>query len=343
MHTAISFALPEALVATAPPERRGLGRDGVRLLVIDRATGGASHATFRELGSFLRPGDLLVFNASRTIPACLFGRVAQGGPAVELRLAERLPDDSWLALALADTEIEPGALVELGAGLLATVGERDESIPKLRRVRFSESGVALTDLLYRIGQPVRYEYVAAPWALDDYQTIFATEPGSAEMPSAGRPFTWRLVFELARRKISTASIVLHTGLSSYLDDEADAQHMAAEEAYRIDEAAARAINGARAAGGRVVAIGTTVVRALETAARADGTVAAGAGYTRLRVTEDHSLRAVDGILTGLHEPEASHLDLLAAFAAPSVVEAAYSEAVERGYLWHEFGDVNLIL
>jgi S-adenosylmethionine:tRNA ribosyltransferase-isomerase len=190
---------------------------------------------------------------------------------------------------------------------------------------------------------VRYEYVGAPWKLDDYQTIFATEPGSAEMPSAGRPFTWRLVFDLARRGVRTASIVLHAGLSSYLDDALDALSIAPEEEYRVDDAAAEAIARTRAVGGRVVAVGTTVVRALETAAREDGTVAAGRGYTRLRIADDHALRCVDGLLTGLHEPEASHLDLLSAFVAPAALEAAYAEAVERGYLWHEFGDVNLIV
>ena len=214
MHSTITFALPESLVATAPPERRGLTRDGVRMLVVDRETGRASHAAFRDIGRFLGPGDLLVFNASRTIPACLAGRVAGSGAAVELRLAEHLADDSWLALATPAGAIEPGARIDFDARLSAVVEGRDARLAHLVRVRFSATGTALTDLLYRIGQPIRYEYIDAPWKLDDYQTIFATEPGSAEMPSAGRPFTWQLVFELARRGVRTASIVLHTGLSS---------------------------------------------------------------------------------------------------------------------------------
>jgi S-adenosylmethionine:tRNA ribosyltransferase-isomerase len=210
-------------------------------------------------------------------------------------------------------------------------------------LHFSHAGTVLLDRLYRLGRPVRYEYAAAPWPLDDYQTVYAREPGSAEMPSAGRAFTWRLLFNLRRRGVGLTSVVLHTGLSSYLDDAVDARHPVPEEEYHVSASAAVAVNRARAAGGRVVAVGTTVVRALETAAGADGRVRPVGGTTRLRVTADTELRAVDGLLTGLHEPEASHLDLLTAFAPAAAVAAAYAEAVERGYLWHEFGDLNLIL
>jgi S-adenosylmethionine:tRNA ribosyltransferase-isomerase len=233
--------------------------------------------------------------------------------------------------------------IDFGRGLTATVHERDRRIPRLWRVRFSRTGGELIDLLYRLGRPVRYEYVSAPWGLDYYQTVYAREPGSAEMPSAGRAFTWRLLFGLRRRGVEAAHVVLHTGLSSYLDDELDAQRPASEEEYFISEAAADKVNRARAAGRRVIAVGTTVVRALESAADADGRVRAGHGYTRLHVTADHALRAVDGLLTGLHEPEASHLDLLTAFLPADTVRAAYEEAVRRRYLWHEFGDLNLIL
>jgi S-adenosylmethionine:tRNA ribosyltransferase-isomerase len=173
--------------------------------------------------------------------------------------------------------------------------------------------------------------------------VYAREPGSAEMPSAGRAFTWRLLFGLQRRGIETAHIVLHTGLSSYLDDELDACHPASEEEYFVSAAAAAQVNRARAAGRRVIAVGTTAVRALESAADTSGCVQAGHGYTRLQITANHELRAVDSLLTGLHEPEASHLDLLTAFLPAEQVQAAYEEAVRLRYLWHEFGDLNLIV
>jgi S-adenosylmethionine:tRNA ribosyltransferase-isomerase len=348
MNAPFAFALPSELCARVPPERRGVPRDRVRLLVIDRQTGRVEHSRFDRLADYLRPGDLLVFNSSRTLPAVLDG-CAAGGPCVEVRLAEHLPDDSWLALLVCrggdpfGCGLCEGMRIDFGRGLTATVHERDRRIPRLWRLRFSRTGGDLIDLLYRLGRPVRYEYVSAPWGLDYYQTVYAREPGSAEMPSAGRAFTWRLLFGLRRRGVEAAHVVLHTGLSSYLDDELDAQHPASEEEYFIGASAAERVNRARAAGRRVIGVGTTVVRALESAADAGGRVRAGHGYTRLHVAADHTLRAVDGLLTGLHEPEASHLDLLTAFLPAGTIRAAYEEAVRRRYLWHEFGDLNLIL
>jgi S-adenosylmethionine:tRNA ribosyltransferase-isomerase len=348
MSAPFSFTLPPELAAREPAERRGLSRDGVRLLVVSRHTGGVEHAQFRQLENYLRPGDLLVFNSSRTIPAILDGCVASAGQCVEVRLAEHLPDDSWLALLLccgADRfgcGLREGMRIVFGGDLSAVVGERDWHIPRLWRIRFSASGTELFDLLYRLGRPVSYEHVSAPWRLDYYQTVYACEPGSAEMPSAGRAFSWRMLLGLRQRGVETARIVLHTGLSSYLDDDLDYKHPAPEEEYFISGAAADRVNGARESGHRVIAVGTTVVRALESAASPGGTVRPGHRYTRLRVTADHSLRAVDGLLTGLHEPEASHLDLLTAFLPAERIHGAYREAVRQRYLWHEFGDLNLI-
>src|SRR2546426_1934779 len=348
MPAPFSFTVPPELLAHEPPERRGLARHEVRLMVIERASGSVEHTRFDRLGDFLRAGDLLVFNSSRTLPASLAGCTKQG-PCIEIRLAGHLPDDSWLALLLCKNGdpfscgLRPGMQVEFGAGLKATVHERDEDIPRLWRLSFSKHGAELISLLYRLGQPVRYEYISAPWGLDYYQTVYAREPGSAEMPSAGRAFTWRLLFDLQRRGIETAYIVLHTGLSSYMDDELDARHPASEEEYFISERAAEKINGSHDRGGRVIAVGTTVVRALESAIEQTKHVRAGHGYTRLHITADHTLKSVDGLLTGLHEPEASHLDLLTAFLPAEKIQEAYEEAVQRRYLWHEFGDLNLIL
>jgi len=348
MSAPFSFTLPPELAADEPPERRGIARDEVRLLVIDRASGQLEHTRFDHFGEFLRAGDLLVFNSSRTLPASLSGCVEQG-PCIEIRLAEHLPDDSWLALLRCQRGdpfscgLRPKMLVDLGQGLTATIRMRDEHIPRLWQLSFSKSGSELINAFYLVGRPVRYEYVSAPWGLDYYQTVYAREPGSAEMPSAGRAFTWRLLFDLQRRGVETAYIVLHTGLSSYLDEELDAQHPASEEEYFVSERAADKINEAHARGGRVIAVGTTVVRTLESAADEQKRVQAGHGYTRLHITANHTLKAVDGLLTGLHEPEASHLDLLTSFLPAEKIKEAYQEAVRQKYLWHEFGDLNLIL
>lgn len=348
MSTPFSFVLPLELSAKEPAERRGIARDQVRLMALNRETYQVEHTCFNKLGEFLRPKDLLVFNTSRTLPAALDGCELKG-PCMEIRLAQHLPDDSWLVLLLCQQGepftcgLRAGMQINCGQGLVATVEERDQSIPRLWKMRFSKSGTELIDLLYRLGRPIRYEYVSAPWDLDYYQTVYAKEPGSAEMPSAGRAFTWRLLFDLKRCGIETAHIVLHTGLSSYMDDELDAQHLASEEEYFVSETAAKKINHTHQQSGRVIAVGTTVVRALESIADLEGNVCAGHGYTRLHITSEHVLKTVDGLLTGLHEPEASHLDLLTAFLPAQTIRSAYEEAVSQGYLWHEFGDLNLIL
>ena len=346
-----TFVLPPELSAKEPPERRGIRRDQVRLLVIDRATGHVEHTRFDKIDKYLRPGDLLVFNSSRTLPASLRGCEcsAAHGPCMEVRLAERLPDGSWLALLLCEQGdpfgcgLRVGMQIEFAEGLAATVLERDANIPRLWQLRFSISGTELVDLIYRLGKPIRYEYVSAPWDLDYYQTVYATEPGSAEMPSAGRAFTWKLLLDLKRRGIDSAYVVLHAGLSSYMDDELDRQHPASEEEYFVSRTTAGKINQARENGGRIIAVGTTVVRALESAASENGSVTEAHGYTRLKIDHQHRLRSVNGLLTGLHEPEASHLDLLSAFVPAEQIHAAYREAIAHRYLWHEFGDLNLIL
>lgn len=345
------FTLPPELSAKEPPERRGIARDQVRLLVIDRGTGEVEHARFDKIDNYLRANDLLVFNSSRTLPASMHGCDCsrKHGPCMEVRLAERLPDDSWLALLLCEKGdpfgcgLQPAMQIQFAEGLTATVEERNARIPRLWKLRFSISGTALVDLIYRLGKPIRYEYVSAPWDLDYYQTVYATEPGSAEMPSAGRAFTWKLLLDLKRKGVDAAYIVLHTGLSSYMDDELDAQHPTSEEEYFVGDTTAAKINQTRANGGRVLAVGTTVVRALESVADENGRVSGKQGYTQLKIDNRHRLKAVDGLLTGLHEPEASHLDLLSAFLPPEKIRSAYEEAVAKKYLWHEFGDLNLIL
>src|SRR5215203_698754 len=215
----IDFTLPAALEAPAPPELRGLRRDQVRLLVMERATGAVTHTSFAHLGDFLRPGDLLVLNSSRTVPA-LLRAVDERGAAVEVRLADRRGSRRWDALFLEGHAHSghDGMRLLFGDGLRAEVLGRRRDLPFLWRLRFSRGGPDLLDAIERLGEPVRYTYVAGALPLDLYQTVYAAEPGSVEMPSAGRPLSWEMLLRLRRAGVRTASIVLHTGLSSTRDD-----------------------------------------------------------------------------------------------------------------------------
>ena len=343
------FTLPDELGAKEPPELRGINRDQVKLLVTDRRSGKTIHSTFSHLSDFLRKDDLLVFNSSRTLPASLKSYSRKRILNLEIRLAEHLPDDCWLVLILDDKGnpyirgLKPGLKIEFESGLKAVIVRRDEFNFRLWKIKFSENGATLINLIYQIGQPIHYDYVSANLPLDYYQTIYAKEPGSSEMPSAGRAFTWKMLFNLKKKGIETSYLTLHTGLSSFMDSAADALHMASEEEYFIPDLTVKKIEDAKSIKGRIIAVGTTAVRALESAVSPSGKIISGHNYTSLRITEKHELKIADGIITGLHEPEASHLDLLSAFLKPSLLKASYEEAILKRYLWHEFGDLNLII
>jgi len=340
----LKFSLPPELEAHEPPEHRGLRRDQVRLLVLPRIGGEFIHTRFDALIDFLRAGDLLVVNDSRTLPG-LLRAIDETGRAIEVRLAHRRTSDRWDVLLLnGRTHVgRAGMRLDFGQGLSAHIIGRRLDLPFLWQMEFDRCCTPLLDLIYRLGEPVRYTYVPDALPLDLYQTVYAGEPGSVEMPSAGRPFTWELLLKLRRKGVRFAALSLHTGLSSTRDDIIDALHPNYDEEFQVPEITANAVNVTRKQGGRVIAVGTTVVRALETAARPEGIVAVTRGWTRLHITHSHSLRVVDALLTGLHEPQASHLDLLSAFVEPARLQAAYLEAIERRYLWHEFGDMNLII
>ncbi|MBI4673008.1 MAG: S-adenosylmethionine:tRNA ribosyltransferase-isomerase [Chloroflexi bacterium] len=340
----VQFVLPPELEAREPAELRGLRRDAVRLMVLPHASGEPIHTRFDALGEFLRAGDLLVVNDSRTLPALLRARDENGEP-IEVRLAHRRAEDLWDALLLnGRTHIgRVGMRLDFGNDLHARILARRPDLPFLWRMKFDVCCSSLLDLIYRLGEPVRYTYVPDALPLDLYQTVYANSPGSVEMPSAGRPLTWELLLKLKRNGVGLASISLHTGLSSTRDDAVDARHPNYDEEFHVPATTAQAVNETRARGGRVLAVGTTVVRALETAARADDTLAETRGWTQLRIHQNYRLRLVDGLLTGLHEPQASHLDLLSAFVEPTRLQAAYQACIARGYLWHEFGDMNLIV
>ncbi|MBI5567107.1 MAG: S-adenosylmethionine:tRNA ribosyltransferase-isomerase [Chloroflexi bacterium] len=340
----LNFRLPPELEAHEPPEHRGLRRDQVRLLVLPRFNGEFSHTRFDALSDYLREGDLLVANTSRTLPG-LLRATDERGEAIEVRLAHRRTSARWDVLLLEGrTHVgRAGMRLDFGQGLSAHILRRRPDLPFLWQMEFDRCCTPLLDLIYRLGEPVRYTYVPQALPLDLYQTVYAGEPGSVEMPSAGRPFTWELLLKLRRKGVGFATLALHTGLSSTRDDVVDALHPNYDEEYHVPQITARAVNAARQQGGRVIAVGTTVVRALESLARSDGAVAAARGWTRLHIAPHHQLRVVDGLVTGLHEPHASHLDLLSAFVEPARLQAAYQAAIERRYLWHEFGDMNLII
>jgi S-adenosylmethionine:tRNA ribosyltransferase-isomerase len=339
----VALDLPTRLEASEPPEARGRGRDDVRLLVASRLDGTIVDGRFADLPEFLAAGDLLVVNTSATIPAAL-SATRGNGEVLELRLStpapERDPDRFWI-VELRRGEA-PFAAAEVGERLALPAGATARILAPCAGVRLWLARLDLPQPLEAYldahGQPIRYAYVPRRWPLSAYQNVYATEPGSAEMASAGRPFTAELITRLVAGGVLVAPITLHTGVSS----QEPGEHPYPER-YRVPEQTARLANAVREWGGRVVATGTTVVRALETVARPDGTVAAGEGWTNLVVTPKRGLWAVDGLLTGLHEADSSHLDLLRAAAGEQLLRRSYQAALEHGYRWHEFGDSHLIL
>jgi len=341
------FELPEDLTATEPPEHRGLDRDGVRLLVAatesDRIR--LTHSRFRDLGSHLRPGDLIVVNTSRTLAAEVDASL--DGEPVVLHVATPLPDGHWVIelrtapdAARPILDARPGAVMALAAGqvrarLLAPYPEQGGSGNRLWRAAVTGG---LPGHLSRYGRPISYGYLSGRWPLADYQTVFGRHPGSAEMPSAGRPFSTGLVTDLVSRGVAFATITLHTGVSSQ-----EAGEPPQPERFEVPAATARLVNATRRAGGRVIAVGTTVTRALESAAGPDGRLGPARGWTELVIGPEHPARAVTGLITGLHNPDASHLLLVESVAGPRLAQRAYDAAVEARYLWHEFGDSCLLL
>ncbi len=340
MTAVLEFTLPPGREAGEPPEARGTARDGVRMMVSHRRTGEITHHAFGDLPGLLLPGDLLVVNTSATIPAAV-----PSDSGLIVHFSTPLPDGSWLAELRARSGPatrpypggSPGEVLRLPAGAELTLQARVTG--RLWQARLS---TAVVPYLLRHGIHIRYSYVDRDWPAEAYQTVFATTPGSAEMPSASRPFTPEVVTRLVTRGVTIAPITLHTGVSSLEGDEEPYP-----EPYDVPPATARLVNMARQAGGRVIAGGTTVVRALETAARAGaaggGIVAAVSGWSDHVVTPETGLAVVDSLLTGLHEPRSSHLRMLTAFAGAGLLRRCYAEAIEHGYLWHEFGDVHLLL
>jgi S-adenosylmethionine:tRNA ribosyltransferase-isomerase len=345
---AVRFHLPPELEASAPPEGRGLRRDGVRLMVARRSDGSLSHRYFSDLPQLLEPGDVLAVNTSATLPASLDASVRGGEPA-GLQLSGRLPGGLWVVELRHRSPGGPwldapaGTVVGLPGGASAEL-----RLPASASVRAGGAvrlWVATLDLpepflgyLARHGRPIRYPYVPVEWPISAYQTVFAEVPGSAEMPSAARPFSTELVARLVTKGVGIVPFVLHCGVSS-----PESHEPPPAEWFQVPAPTAMHLNAARDRGHRVIAVGTTAVRALETVTDRDGVVHPGEGWTELVVRPDRRIRSADGLITGWHEPGASHLAMLSAIAGADLVAASYLEALRQGYLWHEFGDSHLVL
>ena len=337
----LMYDRPAALQATVPAELRGLARDQVRLMVSDGLS--HRHARFCELGSFLNPGDLLVVNRSATVAASLPACGVAG--SFRLNLSTNYGGGLWLAEPRwshdrpGPLSLHPGETIQV-AGSPARLVAPHAGLPRLWFVQLQAPA---PDLMQRAGEPIRYGYVAHRYPLDLYQTVFARVPGSAEMPSAGRPFTRRLLAGLRRQRVTFASIVLHTGVSSLeVEQERLEDHPMYAEPFSVPARTAELVNAARRSGRRVIAVGTTVVRALESAWDGE-TVLARRGFTRRFIHPGAGAHVVDGLISGFHDPLASHLAMLYAIAGKKTVQSAYAEAVHQGYLWHEFGDSHLLL
>lgn len=329
---------PSVATATAPPEARGVARDAVRLLVA--TPNGLVETPFHALADHLAPGDLVVVNTSATLAAAVAGQ-RRDGSRVDVHFSSHQDDGSWVVEIRPPWpatgpvgNVRPGERLSLHGATLTVL----HPLPGQHRLHQVTLDRSAHTLMRAHGRPIRYAYVPEQWPLEAHQTVFAHHPGSAEMPSAGRPFTPDLVTDHAVAGVLLAPITLHAGVSSTESGEPPQP-----ERYRVPENTAALVNHVRHRGGRVVAVGTTVTRALETVAALDGTVHASSGWTDLTLGSRRAARVVTGLITGWHEPGASHLQLLNAVAGPTVVQAAYDEAERRGFLWHEFGDSCLLL
>ncbi|MDQ6767209.1 MAG: S-adenosylmethionine:tRNA ribosyltransferase-isomerase [Candidatus Eremiobacteraeota bacterium] len=334
LDSSVSFELPPQLEAREPAEVRGCGRDDVRLLVTDRQ-GMLAHARFARLPDFLRPGDLIVLNQSATIPAALSAQ-RESGKSVKLHISTQLPADLFVVEPVREPMRQHERLrLAAGASAELLTAYRDSRRLWIARLLLPEP---FLDYMGRHGRPITYRHMEKSWPLETYQNVYAAHPGSAEMASAGRPFTRGLLQQLRSNGVETAFITLHAGVASLERDEPPY-----EEAFSVPAEVAQAIRRTRRVGGRVIGVGTTVVRALESSLDASGRVVASQGWTDVVIGARRGVSTVDGMLTGFHEPKSSHLAMLEAIAGGQGIREAYRAALEAGYLWHEFGDSHLIL
>jgi S-adenosylmethionine:tRNA ribosyltransferase-isomerase len=333
------YNLPPELIAQSPLADRAASR----LMAVDRSSGGVRHLAFRDVPSLLAPGDCLVLNETKVIPARLVGAREGTGGAVELLLLRRISRDAWEALARPGRYARPGMRAVFGGGRLTSeivsVGESGARI-----VRFEYAGV-FEEILAELGEMPLPPYIKEKLADSSrYQTVYAKNDGSAAAPTAGLHFTPELLAEIAASGVTIAKVTLHVGLGTFRPVKVSdpAAHKMHEERFFIGEAAARAINSARASGGRAAACGTTVVRALESAAGADGVIRAADGSTDIFIRPGYQFKAVDAMITNFHLPGSTLIMLVSAFLGREQTLATYAEAAAKRYRFFSFGDAMFI-
>lgn len=335
------FDLPERLIAQTPLAERSESR----LLVLRREDGSIRHRRFQDIVEFLQPGDVLVLNDSKVIPARLIGSKADTGAKIELLLLKQLQGDRWETLVKPAKRIKAGTKVVFGQGELVAVAEEEGEAPGGRIFRLEYDGV-LMELLNRLGQMPLPPYIKEQ--LDDpdrYQTVYARHPGSAAAPTAGLHFTPELLNRIEQRGVNIAAITLHVGLGTFRPVTADRveDHRMHAEYYDVSREAAEAVNKAKANGRRVVAVGTTSCRTLESIADDEGTVYARSGWTDIFIYPGYTFRAVDALITNFHLPKSTLVMLVSAFAGRELTMKSYREAVREEYRFFSFGDAMLII
>lgn len=334
------YHLPQELIAQDPLADRSASR----LLLLDRKTGETRHSVFREIVDFLRSGDCLVLNDTKVIPARLIGSKIGTDAKIEVLLLKRREERVWETLVKPGRKARPGAKIRFGEGLLE--GEVLDVVEDGNRlVRFSYDGI-FEEILDRLGQMPLPPYITHQLAdKNRYQTVYAKHDGSAAAPTAGLHFTQELLEEIREKGVRIAHVTLHVGLGTFRPVKVEhiEEHHMHSEYYRVEEEEARLVNETKAQGGRVIAVGTTSCRTLESAAGADGILRAGSGWTDIFIYPGYEFRVIDGLITNFHLPESTLLMLVSAFAGRESIMAAYEEAVRERYRFFSFGDAMLII
>ncbi len=349
-HPGLNFQLPNHLKCAKPTELRGIARDEVKLMVSWQHNNHIKHNIFRNIGNYLKAGDTLVVNTSGTLKAALPIQLPNGNTG-RVHLSTKLQKNQWVVeiREIRDNATHRHKKAYAGQSfqlpedgefrLLRPFYKNNDHFAHLNLwVAQFDLNTAVPAFLKKYGTPIRYDKVDQQYPIEYYQTIFAQHPGSAEMPSAGRAFTPQLVKQLIAKGIQFAPVLLHTGVSSLEEGEKPYP-----EYYEVSPLSADLINAAKTRGGRIIAVGTTAIRTLESIVDEAGKVQAGSGWTDLYLTPDYQMKVVDGLLTGFHEPKASHLSILESVSSLSHLEYSYPAALKEGYQWHEFGDLHLIL
>lgn len=348
----IDFHLPSELEAIKPPELRGLNRDDVKLMISYKSDNKVVHDNFYNIDRYLESGDLIVLNTSKTMNAAISAE-DENGTKLKVHLSTALLSDLWIIevrkvennTTVPNKDNFSGKTLKLSGGGTVKIHKRymynsDELKQESERLCIGTFDLpcSLFEYLDKYGEPIRYSYVNEKYPLNFYQTVYADSFGSAEMPSAGRAFTFDIINKLVSKGVKIAKLILHTGVSSLEGNE-----LPYEEYFEIPLETAKLINETRKNGKRIIAVGTTVVRALESSIDKEGNVHPAKGLTNILITPEKGIRSVNGMLTGLHEPRATHLSMLESLVGLKHLNITYSEALKQKYLWHEFGDLHLLL